>query len=61
MVDIDAEVKAECSKLFRQIGDEVAKSACFMMAGLLGDLAKAKQRRVMQHRLRAAESGVDER
>ena len=56
MGDVEAEVEAQCAKLCRRrIGDEVAKSACFMMAGLIGDLVKVRQRRMMQHQLQAAD------
>ena len=38
-----AEVEAQCAKCAgRRIGDEVAKSACYLMAGLVGDLMKVK-------------------
>ena len=48
--DVEAEVEAQCATLCRRIGDEVAKSACYMMAGLIGDLMKVRQRRMMmQH------------
>ena len=50
--DVEAEVQAQCAKLCRRIGDEVAKSACCMMAGgLIGDLMKLRQKRIMQHQL----------
>ena len=51
--DVEAEVEAQCAKLCRRIGDEVAKSAC--LAGLIGDLMKVRQRRMMQHQLQAAD------
>jgi hypothetical protein len=53
--DVEAEVEAQCATLCRRIGDEVAKSACYMMAGLIGDLMKVRQRRMMQHQLQAAD------
>ena len=39
----------------QSFGDEVAKSACKMMAGLIGDLMKVRQKRMMQHQLQAAD------
>ena len=48
--DVEAEVEAQCATLCRRIGDEVAK-----MAGLIGDLMKVRQRRMMQHQLQAAD------
>ena len=56
MGDVEAEVEAQCATLCRRIGDEVAKSACYMMAGLIGDdLTKVRQRRMMQHQLQEAD------
>ena len=52
-LDVEAEVETQCNKLFSKIGDEVAKSACLMMASFVGDLTRAKQRRVMQHQVHA--------
>ena len=53
---VEAEVEAQCATLCRRIGDEVAKSACYMMAGLIGDLMKVRQRRMMmQYQLQAAD------
>ena len=34
----------ETDPVQQSIGDEVAKPACYMMAGLTGDVVKAKQR-----------------
>ena len=50
---VEAEVEAQCAKLCWRIGDEVAKSACWM-ADLIGDL-KVRQKRMMQHQLQAAD------
>ena len=53
---VEAEVEAQCAKLCRRIGDEVAKWACYKMAGLIGDLMKVtRQKRMMQHQLQAAD------
>ena len=46
--DVEAKVEAQLCTLCRRIGDEVAKSACYMMAGLIDDL---KVLRPMQHKL----------
>ena len=53
--DVEAEVEAQCAKLSRGMVDEVAKSACYFMAGILGDLTKVRQRRTMQPQLQAAD------
>ena len=57
--DVEAEVEAQCAELCRHIGDEVAKSACYMMAGLIGDLMKVRQKRMIQHQLQAADPHGD--
>ena len=51
--DTRAEVDVQCAKLCRRIGDEVAHPTCYMMARLIGDLMKVRQKRVMQHQLQA--------